>query len=60
MGSTKWQIDACLQARKEAEREKARADKEAQKEQLRIAKDAEKERLRQTPHLFAAAYKSYH
>ena len=36
----------CMQARKEAEKEKAKAEKEAQKEQQRLAKEVEKERLR--------------
>jgi len=35
-----------MQARKEAEKEKAKAEKEAQKEQQRLAKEVEKERLR--------------
>ena len=35
-----------MQARKEAEKEKAKAEKEAQKEEQRLAKEAEKERLR--------------
>jgi len=35
-----------MQARKEAQKEKAKAEKEAQKEQQRLAKEAEKERLR--------------
>lgn len=42
----RWSYAACMQARKEAEKEKAKAEKEAQKEQQRLAKEAEKERLR--------------
>ncbi len=41
-----------MQARKEAEKEKAKAEKEAQKEQQRLAKEAEKERLRCNPTKF--------
>ena len=41
-----WCYANCMQARKEAEKEKAKAEKEAQKEQQRLAKEVEKERLR--------------
>jgi len=41
-----------MQARKEAQKEKAKAEKEAQKEQQRLAKEAEKERLRCNPTKF--------
>ncbi len=48
----RWLYAACVQARKEAEKEKAKAEKEAQKEQQRLAKEAERERLRCDPTKF--------